>query len=225
VHRASRASGAVRAPRRRVNTAARRPAQSIVSARAMKRGDDDESDPSSRHDAVVLPSRRAGRPRAPRRRPHHGDPKALPRRHRVHRVQQLQLLPRPRGQGRSSSPRAARASPTSARAPAPRRSPARPSSSSGSGTPAATRLRRSNPPGRRTTPYTFKLGAGQAIPAFEEAVADMKSRRHPTHRDPGRTGGEAGVLAGSEPTVQRRADTVDAGRQADPGLRAGPTGP
>ena len=24
------------------------------------------------------------------------------------------------------------------------------------------------------TPYTFKLGAGQAIPAFEEAVADMK---------------------------------------------------
>ena len=53
-------TGAIRAPRRRVNTAAGRPARSAIVSRARAtRGDDDESAPSSRHDPVALPSRRA----------------------------------------------------------------------------------------------------------------------------------------------------------------------
>ena len=88
-------------------------------------------------------------------------------------MQQLQLLPRPRGQAVRPLPvrRALRRPPRGHR----RHAAARQTVVvEWVGYTSGYQAKKIESTRETDTPYTFKLGAGQAIPAFEEAVADMK---------------------------------------------------
>ena len=73
-------------------------------------------------------------------------------------------------------------------------------------------------------PFVFALGKGQAIPAFEEAVSEMRRGGAAGWRSSG-AGGDARVQQRPEHAVRRRAGTDDVRGKARAGFRAGQQDP
>ena len=167
-------TGAIRAPRRRVNTAAGRPARSAIVSRARAtRGDDDESAPSSRHDPVALPSRRAVAlaPLAAALITASAKPSLADTECTECSNSNSSLAPgdkpfvlSPCGARFADLREGTGATPQ----------PGQTVVVEWVGYTSGYQAKKIESTRETDTPYTFKLGAGQAIPAFEEAVADMK---------------------------------------------------